>query len=158
MLLLSKGDFGAFETLIERYKKRIINFAARYLGESSEAEDVAQEVFIKVFKARSSYSPTARFSSWIYTIALNVCRNWKRQKRSPSLPPEKIPSYRENLSSLWAIKEAIDSLPEREKLALILAKFEGLSILEISEVMQVSPQAVKSLLWRARERLKKMLF
>lgn len=168
MLLVGRGDEGAFVELIDRHQQRVLNIAYRYMCEQTEAEDIAQEAFIKVYKARKSYKPTAKFTTWLHRIAVNICLNSIRdRKHSPvvgiaeddllkgavSKPQEK--SETDELKEI--VKSAVMSLPDNQKMAIILSKYEELSYNEISDVMELSVEAVKSLIFRAKDVLKEKL-
>jgi len=169
MLRFQAGDDGAFEQLVLKHQKGVLNVVYRYLGDRSGAEDAAQEVFIKVYRARRSYQPQAKFSTWLYRITVNHCLNEIRSRRSAPAGPAPIEEMIEepvghdpgaglNAADLRrAVKEAIDSLPDNQRVAVLLARFEELSYEEIAEAMQVSLEAVKSLLFRAKENLKARL-
>ena len=166
MLAFQNGDEPAFEQLVLKHQKAVLNVVYRYLGDRSRAEDGAQDVFIKVYRARHSYKPQAKFSTWLYRIAVNHCLNELRSRKSAPAGPAPIDDVLEenvahtpdaglNRADLQrAVKEAIDALPENQRVAVILARYEELSYEEIAEAMQVSLEAVKSLLFRAKENLK----
>ncbi len=174
MLEFQKGDPASFEKLMSKYYKRILNFNYRFLGSKQTAEDLTQEVFIRVYRNAHSYRPQSKFQTWLYTIAhhaaLNEARKLKRKivsleetfeaddsqlKRqiedhhTPSPTAEILSKERQKV-----VKEAIDSLPENQKVAVILRRYEDLSYEEIAETMKCSVEAVKSLLNRAKENLK----
>lgn len=169
MLRFQGGEEAAFEQLVLKHQKGVLNVVYRYLGDRALAEDAAQEVFIKVYRARRSYRPQAKFSTWLYRIAVNHCLNEIRARRSAPSGPAPIeeiveepdgqhPDARMNKEDLQrAVKEAIASLPENQRVAVILARYEELSYEEIAEALQVSLEAVKSLLFRAKENLRQRL-
>ena len=169
MLKVQNGDDNAFEKIVERHQKWIINLAYKYIGNSTEAEDIAQEIFIKIYKARKRYKPTAKFTTWLHTIAVNVCLNSIRgRKNDPNihiveddiLKSDKAvePSKdMENAEISSAVKAAIDALPENQRLAVILTRYEDMSYDEAAEVMNTSVEALKSLLFRAKDNLKERL-
>jgi RNA polymerase sigma-70 factor (ECF subfamily) len=148
-------------------------------GDASQAEDLTQDVFLRVYRARRGYEPTAKFSTWLFQIATNLTHNARRSKgrrreiQFPTGADSQALKPGENLvaekSALMPsrladqgevrerIREAIESLGERQKMALLLHKFEGLQYTEIGEIMDMTPQAVKSLLSRARESLRAAL-
>lgn len=180
MLRFKEGDEPAFIELVNAYKQRVFAFAFRFLGNAEDAEDAAQEVFIKIYNAKDKYSQSAKFSTWVFTIARNTCLNMleKRGKKglfvsldektgpeedSPALqvadkadlqPPELL--ARRELAA--AVKAALDSLPENQKTAVLLCRYEDLSYEAIAEVMDCSVKAVKSLLHRAKTGLKEKLY
>jgi len=164
MLRFQKGDAAAFDELVVRHQKAVLNIAWRYCGDRAVAEDLAQEIFVKVWRAKGSYQPSARFSTWLYRIAVNRCLNEirSRPKKSP-LPVEETleePAGARPDDDLdraevrHAVRRAVDDLPANQRMAVILSRFHELSYEEIAEAMSVSLEAVKSLLFRARENLK----
>jgi RNA polymerase sigma-70 factor (ECF subfamily) len=169
MLRFQKGDEPAFEELVKKHTRGVLNLVYRYLGDSSRAEDVSQDIFVKVYRARMKYEPKAKFSTWLYRIAVNHCLNEIRARKSqPSVaapvndlleqPSGEDPDARISRSELQqAVKGAIDSLPENQRMAVILARYEDMSYDEIGETMGMSLEAVKSVLFRAKENLKQAL-
>ncbi len=175
MLEVQKGHQAPFESLMRKYYKRIYNFIYRFVGHRQLAEDLTQDVFIRVYKSADSYHPKAKFQTWIYTIAKNLSLNELRKKSSRnsiSLEQE-IPTSRgavlpqvedPRAKSLWesmaqeekqsVVREAIQSLPENQRMAVILRRYEDLSYEQIAQTLQCSVPAVKSLLNRAKEGLK----
>jgi len=177
ILLMSrfqKGDIKAFEELIHKYEDKILNTVYRYVGERNTAEDLAQETFIRVFKARHSFKPTNTFSAWLFSIAVNLCLNYIRDSKkrrtislfsgeddSPiSIKDENAKTASDNFKRLElkiAVRDALNSLPEKQKMAVILNRYDEYSYEEIAKIMNLSLTAVKSLLFRARESLKEKL-
>jgi RNA polymerase sigma-70 factor (ECF subfamily) len=169
MLRFQKGDEPAFEELVKKHTRGVLNLVYRYLGDSSRAEDVSQDIFVKVYRARMKYEPKAKFSTWLYRIAVNHCLNEIRARKSqPAVaapvndlleqPSGEDPDARISRSELQqAVKGAIDSLPENQRMAVILARYEDMSYDEIAETMGMSLEAVKSVLFRAKENLKQAL-
>lgn len=169
MLRARDDDMEAYSLLVERFQQRIINTIYRYTGDGAGAEDLAQEVFIRVFKARKSYQPTAKFSTWVFRIATNLCLNEIRnRKHRPSLSlddnplldkgapdPGELEISRREL--VQAVRKALDSLPENQRLAVVLNKWEEQSYEDIGAAMNLSVPAVKSLLFRARQAMKEQL-
>ena len=164
MLRFQGGDAAAFDELVSRHEKAVLNIAWRYCGDRTIAEDLAQEIFVKVWRAKSSYQPSARFSTWLYRIAVNRCLNEirSRPKKAP-LPVEETleePAGARPDDDLdraevrQAVRRAVDELPANQRMAVILSRFHELPYDEIAEAMSVSLEAVKSLLFRARENLK----
>ena len=174
MLRTAGGDTAAFEQLVERHQALVIGTVARMLGNNSDIEDVAQQVFIRIWKSAARYRPTAKFTTWLLTITRNLVFNEaRRRKRHPgtaldthegddslSLPdharsiPDKALLERE---LELAIDRAILSLPERQRLAVVLRRYEGKSYEEIADVLNLSVPAVKSILFRARSELRSAL-
>lgn len=174
MRLVAQGDTSAFEKVIERHQALVAGTAARMLGSNSDVEDIAQQVFIRVWKSARRYVPRAKFTTWLLKITRNLVFNeLRRAKRRPqvSLQPEpgaeEIPLKDETNpapdASLLedelqrAIEEAIMQLPESQRMALVLRRYEQLSYEEIAEVLDLSVPAVKSVLFRARTELRSRL-
>jgi RNA polymerase sigma-70 factor, ECF subfamily len=180
LMLQVRGDEpGAFEELVERYQHRLVAVMQHLVGNADEAEDLAQEVFLRVFRARKKYRPKSKFSTWLFTIANNLALNSLRSKgRKPSVPlnlrdsgplggrPEEQlvhdkgtgPVGRVQRDELAErIRAALETLNERQKMAVVLNKFEEMNYAEIAEVMNLTTKAVKSLLSRARSNLRAAL-
>lgn len=179
MLRVRDGDREAFRRLVDRHQRAVINTIHRAIGDAWEAEDLAQRVFLQVFRAAHRYRPTAKFTTWMFTIVHNTIRNEYRRRqrhRAESLDALQDPSAsgqpaREaadpktpdpaataaNRELQERIEQAIAKLPEPQRMAVILCRFEGLSYEEIAEILKVSVSATKSLLHRARENLKEQL-
>ncbi len=169
MLEFIEGDISAFEQIMNKYKEIVINIAYRFIQNRSTAEDIAQDVFLKIYNSAKSYKPKARLSTWIYKITANLCLNELRsRKHFKAISMESIGEIRdfaqtnpfENLEKKelkHLVKEAIDSLPDRQRMVIILKKYEDLSYQEISEIMGCSVSAVDSLLQRAKQNLKNKL-
>ncbi|MFH1946451.1 MAG: RNA polymerase sigma factor [Acidobacteriota bacterium] len=178
MLEFAKGNTSAFEQIMKKYKGVVINIAYRFIQNRDEAEDIAQEVFLRVYDSAKRYNPKAKFSTWIHKITTNICLNRLRAKKylqtisldkpisaagSEIIPELPDPTYvhpsvnsdKKELNKL--VKDAIGSLPINQRMAVILQKYEGLSYLEISEIMRCSTSAVDSLLQRAKQNLKSKL-
>jgi RNA polymerase sigma-70 factor (ECF subfamily) len=170
---------GAFETLVERYQNRLMGILFHLVGNREEAEDLCQEVFLRIYRARKGYRPRAKFSTWLFTIANHLALNHLRSKgRNVSVPMgrttndssagflvaqqlagrEGTPSTQMRQAELAdLVREAVAVLSEDQKLAVLLNKFEEMSYAEIADVMGRSPAAVKSLLARARNQLREQL-
>ncbi|MGA3268272.1 MAG: sigma-70 family RNA polymerase sigma factor [Verrucomicrobiota bacterium] len=178
MLRVKRGDRDAFAELVEKYKQPVMNFVYRALRDEAEAEDVAQNVFLQVYKSARRYQRTAKFSTWLFTIARNLCLNeLRRRSRHPAESIEETHAEHEDLprqqyedkSQLAPAEEALQSelaqkiqealagLPENQRTALLLCRHEELSYEEIAEVLDCSLSATKSLIHRARETLKEKL-
>ena len=174
MLRTGNGDIAAFEQLVERHQALVIGTVARMLGNNSDIEDVAQQVFIRVWKSATRYTPTAKFTTWLLTITRNLVFNEaRRRKRHPgialdshegneslSLPDQARSAPDEALLERElenAIDHAILSLPERQRLALVLRRYQSKSYEEIADVLNLSVPAVKSILFRARSELRAAL-
>ena len=178
MLRAKRGDRAAFAELVEKYKQPVMNFVFRSLRDEIEAEDLAQNVFLQAWKSRSRYQQTAKFSTWLFTIARNLCLNEiRRRSRHPAesieeahaehedqprqqyedksqiAPPEKL--LHGELAQ--KIEEALAELPENQRTAILLCRQDELSYEEIAEVLDCSLSATKSLIHRGRETLKEKL-
>ncbi len=178
MLRFKSGDEASFAALYEAHQRTVLNIVYRYLGSQAEAEDLAQEVFLRVYRSRERYSPQARFTTWLYRITANLCLNYQRdQKRhaqealflqtaggdererdelaDPGAPePGREGADREIEA---AVVRAIAELPENQRMAVILNRYEELSYKEIAVAMDSTEKAVKSLLHRSRLALKERL-
>ena len=172
---------GAFEKLVELYQKRVFHFILQMVGRREEAEDLTQDLFMKVFRTRKTYRPQSRLSTWIFTIAHNLALNHLRSRhRSKTMQPkglagagtvthllqpelnavspEGTPSAQLRTVELsQVVQEAIQSLGEDQRVAIVLNKFEEMSYEEIAQIMGRNVGAVKSLLVRARLNLKDQL-
>jgi RNA polymerase sigma-70 factor, ECF subfamily len=179
MLRVREDDASAFAELVERYQHRLVAVMHHLVGRLDEAEDLAQEVFLRVYRNRHKYSPKAKFSTWLFTIANNLALNSLRdRKRKPVVPlelndpnqsgpmptdhltsrREAPPTHQLQQAELAAvIRRALDELNERQRMAVVLNKFEDMNYQEIAEVMELSTKAVKSLLSRARAKLRECL-
>lgn len=170
------GNIQKFQSIIEKYHKKILNYFYRWTGNKEDAEDLTQEFFLKVFNNLKNYKPLFKFTTWIYKIAYNLAIDFKRKKRShlsfdgeskeekiiseiiENNEYEKITNASEQLEMQEKIKIALLNLPENQREAIILKIFEEKNYKEISEIMDISKSAVESLLFRARENLKKYLY
>ncbi len=180
MLEVRDDNAAAFEELVLRYQVRLVTLLEYLTGSRDLAEDLAQEVFLRVYRARKRYEPGARFSTWLYTIANNVASNALRSRsrrrevslRTPeggstgSRPLERViqassgqmPARQLDKAEMRdVIRLAVAALNERQRLAVLLSKFEGMSYADIAQTMEMSPQAIKSLLSRARVNLRSVL-
>jgi len=171
MLRVRRGDEPAFAELVEKFQHRLVGILQHMVGNHQEAEDLAQEVFLRVYRTRAHYSPKAKFSTWLFTIAnnlaLNAIRNRKRRRtqdidaqESHLMPANRGPAPTQHLAETelsGVIREALDTLSERQRMALVLNKFEEMSYEDIATVMGLTTKAVKSLLSRARDSLREKL-
>ena len=181
LMLQVRGDeAGAFEELVERYQHRLVGIMNHLVGNNEEAEDLAQEVFFRVYRARKKYRPRSKFSTWLFTIANNLALNSLRSKQrkpvvrllSPSdsgpmgagpheqMVPDPGTGPMQKVQKVELadrIREALDGLGERQKMAVVLNKFEDMNYAEIAEIMGLSTKAIKSLLSRARMNLRAAL-
>jgi RNA polymerase sigma-70 factor (ECF subfamily) len=179
MIRVRDDEAGAFEELVENYRHRLITVLHHLVGNGAEAEDLAQEAFLRIYRARKKYRARSRFSTWIFTIANNLALNAlrSRQRRaSVSLrandsgplgprPAEELvrdkggsPSHGLKHRELaGVIQQALEGLNERQRMAVVLNKFEDMNYAEIAETMGLTTKAVKSLLNRARTNLRSAL-
>jgi RNA polymerase sigma-70 factor (ECF subfamily) len=180
MLEVRAGSAAAFEELVTRYQDRLVAVLEHVVGDRDQAEDLAQDVFLRVYRARRGYEPGAKFATWLFTIANNVAANALRnrsRRREVHLPARdsgplgarpldavvqassgQMPARLLDKAEMRDIvRLALEALSERQRLAVLLNKFEGMSYAEIAVVMELSPQAIKSLLSRARGNLREVL-
>ena len=174
MRLVSRGDTSAFEELIQRHQALVAGTVARMLSSNSDVEDIAQQVFIRVWKSARRYVPRAKFTTWLLKITRNLVFNeLRRTKRHAHVPLQSEPGAEDpplkdetNLApdaSLLeselqrTIEEAILQLPETQRMALVLRRYEQLSYEQIAEVLDLTVPAVKSVLFRARSELRSRL-
>ncbi len=171
---ICQGDMEALEALIEHHQGRVIGTITKMLGDAGEAEDIGQQVFLRVWKAAKSYRPGAKFTTWLLTITRNLVFNeMRRRKRKPFQSLEAaeesgmpIRGEEESASPASqvlqaelenAIQDAISALPEQQRMALVLRRYEDLAYEDIAAVMKISVSSVKSLLFRARTELRDRL-
>lgn len=180
MLRVKEDDELAYEQLLLSYQTRLFRVLRHIVGSDAVAEDLVQDVFLRVWRARKNYQPAARFSTWIFHIAHNVAsnslrdRNRRKEYQVSTQDDNQSGSYKlehmamastgvmpvrklDKAERAEMVRVAIEALNERQRMALLLCKFEGLSYQEIAETMELSVQAVKSLLSRARVNLKTLL-
>jgi RNA polymerase sigma-70 factor, ECF subfamily len=163
MGLIKKGDAKAFELLVARHQRAVYNLAQRFLNDSDEAEDLAQEVFIRIYKAAATYTPDAKFTTWLYTIVKNLCFNVLRSRRQAvivSVDDESMPELpAKNEDPVERITRqqvrekvihAVGKLPENMRLVVILSKYHGFSYDEIAGIMGCSVNAIKLRVHRAK--------
>ncbi len=177
MARIAKGDDSAFEILVNRHQASVLNLIYRFIGDRTQAKDLAQEVFIRVWQAAKTYRPEAKFTTWIYRIATNVCfnelksarrRRWFQFRRfnddnegsieetfsdgSPTAEDLLLEKERSR-----QISDALQSLPDNQRMALVLKRYDNLSYAEIAQVIGCSVSAVESLLVRAKRTLQEKL-
>ena len=178
MIKCRNGDMSAFELLVSRYQNAILNFIYRSIGDYHRAEDLSQETFLRMFKSASKYEPRAQFKNWLYKIAVNLCKNEVRDRQRHGLSSledfmtdddgkinyavlkdfSQMPDVLyEKKEQQILIRQAIDSLPENQRLAIIMVTYQHLRYDEIADALGCSISAVKSLIHRARQNLKKLL-
>jgi len=177
MLRFKDGDTGAFEHLFSRHTRAVINFAYRFVRNRELAEELAQEIFLKVYEGATGYRPQAKFTTWLYRIATNVCLNeirkpqfraathsldtgwaWDGEAVSIDIGIKGGTDMRlEQQAISRALRLALDQIPEKQRVAFILNKYQELSYAEAAEIMKISEKAVKSLIHRAKEALAEKL-
>jgi len=177
MLKTKKGDRSAFDLLIQRYRRPVINFMFRYVSSAADAEDLAHEVFLRVYLSASRYEARAAFSTWLYRIATNLALNHIRDRRPHQIEylDDKCEDHSDHCeASIWdrsnltenkmlerertqQIREALAVLPDNQRLALVLTKYQDLTLKEAAEVMKCSETAIKSLIFRAYTALREQL-
>jgi RNA polymerase sigma factor (sigma-70 family) len=161
------GDEPAFEELVAKYEDSVYNTIYRFTNDRDEAADIAQEVFVKVWRFAGSFGGRSKFSTWLYRIVVNECLRRRKARRNTGERLEEMDSEsaisRESSEGLEqvhraeAVRKEIAMLPEKQRLALLLTRFEGKSYKDVAEILGVSVSAVESLLFRARAALKKRL-
>lgn len=173
MLGVKAGDEACFEQLLAKYRAPLVSYLFRMVHDRDTAEDLAQEAFLRVFRARQTYEPGAKFTTWLFRIAtnlaLNSLRDGRRRHRELSLdapgdeerqavdPPDQAPAVEERLieqDRARAIRAAVEALPEKQRAAVLLHKYQDLSYEEIGRILGCSESALKSLLFRAYETLR----
>jgi RNA polymerase sigma-70 factor (ECF subfamily) len=179
MLRVKAGDQSAFDYLVQKYRRPLVSFMYRMARNSAAAEDLAQEVFLRVYRSRQSYEASAKFTTWLYRIATNLAVNHARDTRHErpevsvsldetnddsstttlqlpdgSLTAEQAMVQRERLQ---AIRSKVEALPEQQRLAVIMHKYQQMDYKQIAEVLKKSESATKSLLFRAYETLREQL-
>ena len=180
MLRVKDGDDDAFTKLVVRYQDRLVGIFSNLVHDTEAAEDLAQDVFLRIYRAKNGYEPTAKFSTWVFRIANNLASNIRRSKGrrkevqfstqesgavntrpSEDMVKEKsglMPARQFDQNEVQAIvRQAMESLNDNQKMAVLLNKFEGMSYFDIAEAMEMTPSAIKSLLSRARENLRVQL-
>ncbi len=178
MLRVKAGDDAAFDYLVEKYRRPIVSFMHRMARNPGVAEELAQEVFLRVYRGRQGYEASAKFSTWLYRIATNLAVNYARDSRherpeqSVSLDepdpdtglmvdlPDSSPNVEQDIlrrERLAAIRRHVQELPERQRMAVIMHKYQGLDYRQIAQVLKLSESATKSLLFRAYETLRERL-
>ena len=178
MLRVKAGDQSAFDFLVQKYRRPLVSFMYRMARNTAAAEDLAQEVFLRVYRSRHSYEATAKFTTWLYRIATNLAVNHARDTRKErpevtlsldepdeetgttmdladaTMTAEEALVRRERLA---AIRSKVEALPERQKLAVIMHKYQQMDYKQIADVLKLSESATKSLLFRAYETLREQL-
>jgi RNA polymerase sigma-70 factor, ECF subfamily len=168
------GDEPSFEALLERHRNTVVNHLNRLVRDRAIAEELSQDVFLRVFRFRNRYQPEAKFSTWLFRITTNVALNWRRDTRRESAHLRLDASYETRRIQVLdrnprvdqqlltehrarEIREAIDALPPKQLAAVLMHKYEGMDYAQIAEVLDCSLPALKSLLFRAYETLRRRL-
>ncbi len=178
MLRVKTGDESAFAYLVQKYRRPMVGFMYRFCHNPSTAEELAQEVFLRVYRSRTSYEPSAKFTTWLYRIATNLAVNNARDTRherpentvrldepdqetgtTPDLADESLSAEEQILKRerLSAIRSVVNALPERQRVAVIMHKYQQMDYRQIAGVLKLSESATKSLLFRAYETLREQL-
>src|SRR5450631_1365299 len=178
MLRVKTGDESAFAYLVQKYRRPMVGFMYRLCHNPSSAEELAQEVFLRVYRSRATYEPSAKFTTWLYRIATNLAVNHARDTRherpentlrldepdqetgtTPDLADDSLSAEEQILKQerLAAIRSKVNALPERQRVAVIMHKYQQMDYREIAGVLKLSESATKSLLFRAYETLREQL-
>jgi RNA polymerase sigma-70 factor (ECF subfamily) len=178
MLRVKTGDEAAFSYLVQKYRRPMVGFMFRFCHNPSTAEELAQEVFLRVYRSRTGYEPSAKFTTWLYRIATNLAVNHARDTRherpentvrldepdqetgtTPDLADDELSTEAKMVKRerLAAIRSKVNALPERQRLAVIMHKYQEMDYREIAGVLKLSESATKSLLFRAYETLREQL-
>ena len=178
MLRVKAGDDSAFDYLVQKYRRPLVSFMYRMARNTAAAEDLAQEVFLRVYRSRQNYEASAKFTTWLYRIATNLAVNHARDTRyerpevtvsldepdeesgtTPDVADSRV-TVEEALvrrERMLAIRSKVEALPERQKMAVIMHKYQQMDYKQIAEVLKLSESATKSLLFRAYETLREQL-
>jgi RNA polymerase sigma-70 factor, ECF subfamily len=172
MLRVREGDDTSFAVLLERHRGPVVHFLYRMVQNQAVSEELAQEVFLRVYRSRETYEPTAKFTTWLFRIAthvaLNSIRDGKKEKGHESLDEEMLDGMERQVADhqqtveqemvhevkLREVRQAIEALPSKQRAAVLMHKYEGLDYAQIAGVLSCSESAVKSLLFRAYESLR----
>lgn len=179
MLQVRDGDEDGFRVLLDKHRNPLVHFIYRMVQDQPVAEELAQEVFLRIYKTRGSYEPTAKFTTWMFRIATHLALNWLRdeknaraeirlddrdENRGGDLPPREVPDRQPTVEQhllyearLQEIRDAIASLPDKQRAAVLMHKYEEMEYSQIAVVLDSSESAVKSLLFRAYETLRTRL-
>jgi RNA polymerase sigma-70 factor, ECF subfamily len=176
MLRVKEGDDESFRLLLEKYRNPVIHFAYRMVQDRAISEELAQEVFLRVYRSRQTYEPTARFTTWLFRIATHLALNWLRDGRKERGQQrldddrdgekpvrevaDRLPSVEQHMvyqSRLQEVRDAIALLPDKQRAAVLMHKYEEMEYAQIAGVLECSESAVKSLLFRAYETLRARL-
>jgi len=161
---IQSGHEAAFNELMRRYKLPVVNFVYRLLGSVEDAQDVAQEIFVRVYRNVDTVRPETKFSTWLFALARHAAiDHWRRRQRHPAEPLESVPPLvgRSDTVEDVAAREvsheiaaAVEKLPEDQRVALILAEYHGLSYAEVAEILRCTEKSVEARLYRAKQTLR----
>ena len=175
MLRVKDGDGASFTELLEKHRSPVVHFLFRMVQDHAVAEELAQEVFLRVYRSRNTYEPTAKFTTWLFRIATHLALNWLRdgknergQERLDDVtgdgPAREVPDRRITVEQrmlyevrLDEVRRAIAALPEKQRAAVLMHKYEEMEYSQIARALDCSESAVKSLLFRAYETLRARL-
>ncbi len=176
MLRVRDGDEDSFRVLLDKHRNSLVHFLYRMVQEQPVSEELAQEVFLRIYRSRASYEPTARFTTWMFRIATHLALNWLRdakhersqerldEDRSSGMPARELPDRKLSVEQrmvyqarLQEVRDAIATLPEKQRAAVLMHKYEEMEYSQIAGVLEISESAVKSLLFRAYETLRARL-
>ena len=175
MLRVKQGDGTSFGVLLEKHRASVTHFVYRLVQEQAVAEELAQEVFLRVYRSRASYEPTAKFKTWLFRIATHLALNWIRDERHErgterlddvpaDVPARQVSDRRPSVEDelvyqvkLAEIRRAVAALPDKQRAAVLMHKYEEMEYAQIAKVLGCSESAVKSLLFRAYETLRARL-
>jgi RNA polymerase sigma-70 factor (ECF subfamily) len=161
---IQSGDDSAFDELMGRYKRPVVNFIFRILGNADDADDVAQEVFVRVYQKLDTYRPATKFTTWLFALARNAAIDrlrWRKRHPTEPIDPESpLPAATDTAEEVGAreigalIAAAVGELPEDQRTVLVLSEYQGMSHAEIAAVMRCSEKSVESRLYRAKQTLR----
>jgi RNA polymerase sigma-70 factor (ECF subfamily) len=174
MLRVKDGDGASFASLLEKYRSSVIHFLYRMVQDAAVSEELAQEVFLRVYRSRESYEPTARFTTWLFRIATHLALNWLRDSKSERVQrrldddeqsaarevTDRLPTVEQRLlgeARLDEVRRAVAALPDKQRAAVLMHKYDEMEYSQIAKVLSCSESAVKSLLFRAYETLRMRL-
>ena len=166
MLRVGEGDDSSFALLLNKYRAPVVHFLYRMVQDAAVAEELAQDVFLRVYRSRAGYKPTAKFTTWLFRIASHLALNWIRDAKTERAREElgEMPDRRSSVeqslvreAGLIEVRTAVAALPERQRAAVLMHKFEEMDYSQIAKALDLSESAVKSLLFRAYETLRARL-
>lgn len=164
---IQSGEAAAFDELMQRYKRPVVNFIFRMLGNAEDADDIAQDVFVRVYQNLDTWRPETKFSTWLFALARNAAIDrirWRSRHRTESIESEPEIAASSGTSEAVDAREignqiaaAVAKLPEDQKTAILLSEYQGMSYAEIADVMRCSEKSVESRLYRAKQTLRTAL-